>query len=259
MDILKILKTPGVHENMVRKLFHGHQIHFDGDVPEFETPLVLLGFKNRSGSNLLGSYLRDLPGFSGFWEDLNWNRIQNQCKLKNLNAFPNYFHSTQNGRPGRHSHGFKVSWDQMLMLKRCGIDRMYQEVKLIHITRDDLIGQAISLVIAQQTKKWTSEQTGIDNVEPKYDFNKISTALQACCNSEIFMKLACEMTGVDRLQVTYEDLIAAPETVMQRIGGFLCRDLSNWQPSEVGIRRQASELNDQWRARYMREAILALV
>ena len=100
MDILKILKTPGVHENTVRALFHGHQIHFDGDVPEFENPLVLLGFMNRSGSNLLGIYLRDVPGFSGFSEDLNSVTIQNQCKLKNLNAFPTISAALRMGAPG---------------------------------------------------------------------------------------------------------------------------------------------------------------
>ena len=258
MKLPKLLETPGVHEQKVRELFDGPKLHFEGDAPEFETPLVLLGFFNRSGSNLLGNYLRNLPGFSGFGEHLNWTVIQNTCKRKEVASFPDYFRSAQQARARGHSHGYKASWDQLLMLRRFGIDRMYQGVKLIHIVRGDLVGQAISLVIARQTAQWTSEQTGKEGIEPQYDADQISTAMQACCEAEMRMKLVCEMLGLDRLQVSYEDLVAAPETVMQRIGGFLGHDLSDWQPGEVGIRRQASELNDQWRARYLDDAAAAL-
>jgi len=258
MKLPKLLETSGVHEQKVRELFDGSRLHFDGGAPEFETPLVLLGFFNRSGSNLLGNYLRDLRGFSGFGEHLNWTVIQNTCKRKELTSFPDYFRSAQQVRARGHNHGYKASWDQLLMLRRFGIDRMYQGIKLIHITRGDLVGQAISLVIAKQTAQWTSEQTGKEGVEPQYDAGQISTAMQACCEAEMRMKLVSEMLGLDRLQVSYEDLVATPDRVMQRIGGFLGHDLSGWQPGEVGIRRQASELNDQWRARYLDDAVAAL-
>jgi trehalose 2-sulfotransferase len=256
MILPKILDThTGVHENKVRELFHDKQSHFDGDAPEFETPLILLGFFNRSGSNLLGNHLRDLPDFSGFKEELNHPAIKSIIKRKNLNSFPDYFRSAQNEYPRDHCYGYKASWNQVLMLNRCGIDRMYKGVKLIHITRGDLIGQAISLVIAMQTLKWTSEQTGKDNVEPQYDSNQISSAIEACCKAEMQMKLVSEITNLDRLHVFYEDLVAEPEKVMQRVGLFLGRDLSDWQPGKVAIKRQASELNDQWRKRYLSDAL----
>jgi len=142
------------------------------------------------------------------------------------------------------------------MLKRFGIDRMYQGLKLIHIVRRDLIGQAISLTIARQTSQWTSKQPG---ATAEYDANQISTAIQACCEADMRMKLLVEILGIDALQVSYEDLTKTPEAVMRRIGNFLGRDLSDWQPGDTGLRKQASALNDRWRTWYLHDAENALL
>jgi len=251
MQLPGLLEKPNVHEQKLHGIFRPSQLCFTGSEPEFDVPLVLLGFYNRSGSNLLGSYLKDLPGFSGFGEHLNWTVIENRKKRKALGSFPDFFRDAQGTRSAQHCHGFKASWGQVLMLKRFGIDRMYQGMKLVHIVRHDLVGQAISLVIARQTSQWTSEQTGTG---AKYDAKQISTAIQACCEADMRMKLVIDILGINTLQVSYEDLTTMPETVMRQIGVFLGRDLSGWKPGETGLRKQASQLNEQWRARYLQDA-----
>lgn len=250
----------GGHEEQVRALFKDG-FAFTGDSPEFQTPLVLLGFFNRSGSNLLGSHLRDLNGVGGFKENLNHPVIRKVAEQEGLTSFPDYFRygPAKQAKFPKKIVGYKASWDQVLMLKRARIDQMYQGVRLMHIMREDLISQAISLVIAQQTQQWTSEQTGNASAEPVYDAVQIGKAVQVCAEAGARMQMLAQFLDIPYLRVSYEALTGSPTTVMTQVGDFLGRDLSHWTPGEESIKRQATGLNEDWRARFTRDASAALL
>lgn len=254
-----LIATPGIHETRLRDRF-GDRFAFDGTAPEFSGPLVLLGFFNRSGSNVLGRHLKGTRGFGGFTEQLNHPVVGTVSDRQGLSSFPDYFRSIQAKhlhRP-RHIHGFKASWDQVLMLKRARIDRMYDGMRLVHILRADLVAQAVSLVIARQTQQWTSEQEARTEVEPVYDAAQIAQAVQACAEAETRMRMLAEILGLPYLRVTYEDLDRDPIPVMQTVGQFVGRDLSGWTPEPLPIKRQATGRNEAWRARYLAETAQAL-
>lgn len=259
MTLPNLLTASGTHEAEVRRRFPDSFTYAGAD-PEFEGPLVLLGFFNRSGSNLLGRYLKGTSGFSGFNEHLNHPVICKTSDRLDLAEFPDYFRAAQSkhARKRGHIHGFKAAWDQVLMLKRARIDAMYAGVRLIHIVREDLVGQAISLSIAQQTQQWTSDQAGKSAVEPVYDAHKIARALQACAEAETRMRLLAQVLDLPYLRVTYETLDSDPAVTMRAVGDFLGRDLSDWTPEPVPIQRQATDRNAEWRARYLAEADAAL-
>lgn len=248
----KLLTTPGGHEKEVRNLFPD-SFAYAGDAPEFKTPLVLLGFFNRSGSNLLGSHLRGLKGVGGFKEHLNHPVIRNVSARQGMAGFPDYFRNAQakHAKARGHIHGFKASWDQILMLKRARIDRMYQGMRLMHILREDVISQAISLVIAQQTQQWTSEQSAKADVEPVYDAAQIGRAMQVCYEAEMRIRMLAQFLELPYLQINYETLVSDPAVVMARIGDFIGRDLSDWAPEEVAIKRQTTSRNSEWRDRFL--------
>jgi LPS sulfotransferase NodH len=150
-------------------------------------------------------------------------------------------------------HGFKASVDQLMMLERFGIPRMYEGgLKIIHITRGDLIGQAISYQIANQTKKWTSKQAGI-MPEGAVVFNpeQISSLVQDAQNSANAISMLAEIFNVPRLHVTYERLVNVPQRVLDQVAEFTHQDAANWPVKEPDIKRQASPLNDDFRARYL--------
>lgn len=247
-----IMQTSGVHEPVIRDLF-ADGFTYTGTEPEFETPLVLLGFFNRSGSTLLGEYMQSLRGFSGFSEHLNHPVVSKTAEQQGITSFPDYFRRAQvkhSPRP-KHIHGFKASWDQLLMLKRARIDQMYQGVKLVHIVRGDVIGQAISLVIAQQTLQWTSRQSAQTDAEPEFDATRIARTVQACLDEDSRMQMVATLLDVPYLRVTYEALDKNPSVVMTRIGRFLGRNLSDWTPGKPRLERQATGLNAQWRERFI--------
>ncbi|WP_435165460.1 Stf0 family sulfotransferase [Falsirhodobacter sp. 1013] len=255
---MKFLAQGGVHEVEIRRHFRG-RVAYQGTGPVFDHPLYLLAFSNRSGSNLLADYLRTTPIFSGFYEQLNYSTVFQQAERWNATTFPDFIRQSAEvlSEPGK-MHGFKASWDQILMLHRFRIPAMYQGVRVIHITREDLLGQAISYHIAHQTKRWTSEQTGLD-VEPVFNFAQIDHLISATQMSANAIQALCTIFGLPRMHLTYEDLVRRPRRAVLRVGTFAGADLSDWKLRKPAIERQADALNDMFRARFESEARAALL
>lgn len=252
MNFVQTLKKLGQHEESLRRFFK-NKVSYDGP-PIFENPLYCLAFSNRSGSNLLASYLRATPFFSGFHEQLNFDTVENQASQWKCDNFPDYIRevSTQFNK-GRFVHGFKASVDQLMMLERFGIPRMYEGgMKIIHITRCDLVGQAISYQIASQTKKWTSKQTGLlaENTVQFYP-EQISSLVRAAQHSANGICMFAEIFKVPRLHVTYEALVSNPRGALEQVAEFAQQDSATWPVRQPDIERQATEVNESFRARYL--------
>lgn len=255
MKLPPLVAQMGRHEKDIRNHFK-NRMTFRGSAPEFAGPLVLVGFFNRTGSTLLANYLRGLDHASGFKEYLNGGLVIKRSERYGLKSFPDYFrHGESRNQAAGHMHGYKAGWNQIHMLLRCGIDRMYEDgIRVVHISRRDVVAQAVSLSIARQTAQWTSEHTGREGVEPEYDANQLSHLIQSCYDAENRIRMLSQMFGLPYHPVVYEDLVDNPQQVMAGVGTFLGRDLSAWEPAEVALKRQASARNAEWKERYISEA-----
>jgi len=252
MHSIKALSAVSNHEKEIKKAFRGNVV-YDGPAV-FDGALYCLGFQNRSGSNLLGGYLRNTPYFSGFQEHLNFNSVIGQSKRWGADSFPDFIReSTRRLGDGKDAHGYKASLGQLMMLERFGIPKMYKDgLKIIHITRNDIVGQAISLQIASQTKRWTSAMPGVmDDADVKFDPQKISRLIDSALESSNGVAFFAELFGYPRLHVSYEEVVASPEQVLQRIAIFSGQDGADWSVTKPEIERQASALNDTFRQKYL--------
>lgn len=259
MKLPESIASVGIHEKTIREKFND-KVYYRGDAPVFDGPLVLLAFVNRSGSNLLASHMRTVPRLAGFHEQLNWTTVLNTSERQGISNFPDYIqHATTLAQKPDKIYGFKASWDQMLMLLRFGIDRMYTGVNVVHITREDIVGQAISLLIASQTEQWTSKQTAREDVTPKYDETRITNIINDCSAAAEKVRLVSQMSGARYLSVTYEQVVENPALVIRQIGRSMGAKLPTWQPKPVPLERQANALNDEWRSRYLAAARAALI
>ena len=254
MSVISYLSRTGVHEKSLRHFFKG-DVQYDGPAI-FDHPLYCLGFFNRSGSNLLGSYLRATPFFSGFYEQLNFDTVQTRSGEWGISSFPDFIkEATVRFGKGKFVHGFKASADQLMMLQRFGIPKMYVGgLRIIHITRNDLIGQAISYQIANQTQKWTSEQAGAD-VEVRFDAKQMTHLVDEAQASANGITIFAEIFGYARLHVSYEDLVQNPHQILSRIADFAGHDGEAWPIKPPEIARQRSTLNDQFRQLYLTQAL----
>lgn len=252
MSFVSSLSQTGVHETAIRKLFKG-AVQYDGP-PIYPHPLYCIGFFNRSGSNLLASYLRNTPFFSGFHEHLNLDEVSLYAEKLQAATFPELIQGmTAHFGNGKFVHGFKASVDQLMMLERFGIPRMYEGgMRIIHITRDDLVGQAVSYQIAIQTKQWTSRMTRVmPDSKVDFDANQLSQMIDSIQESANGIAMFAQIFNYPRLHLTYEDLLAKPEQILKKVARFAGQRNANWPLKEPELAQQASDVNARFHALYM--------
>ena len=131
------------------------------------------------------------------------------------------------------------------------MDTVLQFNCAIRLRRENTISQAVSLVIAQQTQAWISHFK--PERSPVYDFTAIRDAHRLIKNEDAQWDQYFSGAGITPLQVTYEDLIAAPDAIVERIRSALGLGPATKIKHQEGPRRQSSELNDAWCSRYLTE------
>jgi len=252
MDSLDLLSKPDKHEESIMEIFQGN-VRYSG--PElFDRPLYCLAFFNRSGSNLLADHLRQTPYFSGFHEELNFRGVEIRSRQWGALSFPDYIKAVMAPAEGK-TYGFKASMGQLMMLERFGIPNMFKGgLRIIHIQREDLVGQAVSHLISSQSQQWTSEQQSTaSKVEIRYDAERLTSIIDAAHRSASGIKTYAQVFDRPRLEVSYEDVVRHPSKVLRRIAKFSGQNGSDWEAREPKIRRQATSLNVSFRKRYIEE------
>lgn len=235
---------------------HSEQIHaiqsifgdrcvYDSPQPIFDHPLFCLGFTNRAGSNLLGSYLRDCPPFAGFREDLNPGAIRTHALRLQAKTLPDTIRLlTEEQRREQSIYGFKASVKHVIMLQEFNIPNMYRGgMRLIEIRRDDIVGQAISYHIALQTGRWTSRIQPAQQIDPICDPQQIERLVGAIRASQTLMDLVVERHKIPRLIVRYEDLIVQPDDQLHKIAQFCDFNPAGWLAKSPKLERQADATN----------------
>lgn len=156
--------------------------------------------------------------------------------------------TTPNGRFGVEAH-----WPQFSR-------SLEEDVELLEVldiqdwlrsTRRDKVAQAVSLVIARQTKAWISFHQ--EKQEPVYDFEAIATAVRGLKKQEAAWDTFFAGCGITPHVVVYEEMLADPA---QTVAG-VCRHLDVPVPEslpEPMTARQATARNAEWHQRYRTES-----
>lgn len=253
MDSLELLSKPDKHEDSIMEIFQGN-VRYNG--PElFNRPLYCLAFFNRSGSNLLADHLRQTPYFSGFHEELNFRGVGIRSRQWGVLSFPDYIKTVMATGEGK-NYGFKASLGQLIMLERFGVPKMFKGgMRIIHIQREDLLGQAVSHLISSQSQQWTSEQANsASEVEIKYDAGRLTSIIDATHRSASGIKTYAQIFDRPRLEVSYEEIVKDPSQVLGHIAKFCGQNGADWVAREPRIKRQATALNMSFRKRYIEDS-----
>ncbi|TWB43451.1 Stf0 sulfotransferase [Nitrospirillum pindoramense] len=124
--------------------------------------------------------------------------------------------------------------------------------RFVRLIRQDLLGQAISLLRARQTGSYHSH---IQEEKPAtYDANAIDGIIRDLSRNRARWDMYFARIGVIPLLVTYEELCTDTFGVLTRIATFMGetvhhKDLVGMLP----IRKQANSQSWEWRERYVRE------
>lgn len=156
--------------------------------------------------------------------------------------------STPNG-----VYGFKIFARQCDFAERTGWADRLPGLHFVCLERLDLLGQAISLVRAEQTGRFFPGQPA--RCEPSYDRRAIARALHRLARNQARWRLWFARNGIDPLRLSYEGVVADPAAAAQAVATHLgLPEPVEVDPGQVGLGVASDEVNRAWRADFLAES-----
>lgn len=228
--------------------------NLDTTLTHWADRFVMIASTPRCGSTYLGHTLMQTgqcgvpmeylhPGSARYW----CSRF-GTAQIEKL--FPKFVHH-RTGTNGTFS--FKAHWSQFAPHKD-HIDELTQGVgidRIIWISRRDLVSQAISWVIAEQTGVWISgaPRTG----EPVYSYDAIVEAAEESRNGNLaWHEYLSSLPESSSITVAYEDFVSDP-AVRQAVSLFLDLSVDLATTSGSRTKRQSNEVNLDWSLKFKSE------
>lgn len=235
-------------EYLMASVSQVESVDFDVERYNGVPQVYVIASQPRSGSHYLAQLLRS-TGEAGvpleYFHHDHWKRWAKRCQRSNPLAVYRLLcqlRTTPNG-----VFGFKAHWKQFQWACTLRLEKELIGAKFIEISRDDLLGQAISLVIASQTGAWIFEHEV--QRRPEYSFAAIERAIDRLIVERGNWSRFFALTGIEPLRVSYEQLCSERDATMQRV----CLHLGiQWvEPDSVEMHIQRTELSDLWRQRFL--------
>ena len=241
------------HENVLIKTFGDVTIHS----PDSQaTSCVIMAFVNRSGSNHIADLLKTTGRFVGFDEILNDFHIRTMSEKYQSKTFVEYLMRIRKEQvqfPGQ-VWGIKAGWAQLAMLARTGLIPNLLTPKVILVKRRDLLGQAISLSIAEQTQKWT-------NLDPNrvgeivYDAQRVLVHMRSISNSYAALEQVLGVLMLPTQTVVYEEFLDRPNDIISRLGLALSGDGGLPRIDKARLSPQRDEITEDFKQKFRQDAL----
>lgn len=117
---------------------------------------------------------------------------------------------------------------------------------VIHLVRQDVLGQAISYKRAVQTKQWILPLGAKPNKAVVYNRSAITDMIRTINHHNRLIRTELK----PHMRLTYEDLVTAPGDQVRRVAKRMGIELEEPLDTEVLARIQRDEVTEQWRERY---------
>ena len=213
---------------------------------------IVLCYTNRCGSNYLAAALASTGKVPAAGELFNDRAL---ISLRGKRNWPTIDHAylqlakrhTQNG-----VFATKLTWAQLFFVsKRRIIPRIFGWPKFVLMSRRDLLDQAISLIIANQTGAWTSNDS--KQAEPVYDRTRIINTICGFSRANGNFHRYFSTFGIRPYEVAYEDFANDVATTISGILNWCGFGSGQIDVSKIHINQQRDSLNTEWRERFLDE------
>ncbi|WP_298813504.1 Stf0 family sulfotransferase [uncultured Roseibium sp.] len=128
---------------------------------------------------------------------------------------------------------------------------------IIHLTRQDKLSQAISLIKATQTGLWHKAPDGTElertsePKEPDYDRELIRQTVEEVTLYEDEWSNWFSREGLDPYRITYDGLANDPETVLVDLISHLGFDGAVAKGIPLPVAKLADKVSEEWKTRYL--------
>ncbi|MDX2263828.1 MAG: Stf0 family sulfotransferase [Hyphomicrobiales bacterium] len=236
-----------MHREHIERVYGGN-VAFSGEPIPFKLLLVL--FTNRSGSNRVCDALLSTGQLGMGVEYLNWDVVERMRPVIGADSFDGHMRWLADRTARNRVFVLKAGHEQFEMLADWGYVGAFSQTRAAFCTRRDALGQAISFSIADQTKAWSSIDAKAQEVEPAYDREDIQNRLNGVMAEAERIRALLARTALPAVEVEYERFDADPGGHVAAIGELIGERLV-YAPERTRLRRQATALNEAWRARFL--------
>jgi LPS sulfotransferase NodH len=214
-------------------------------------------FTSRSGSTLLCREIEKRYKFKAINESLNWPRI---VKLKTAEDLPTFADAVaaivkREGRTGW--FGFKAANQGLIVAETAGLlDAYLEATRFLLLLRRDLVSQAVSLVKAEQTFIWHSNQVGTRRAHAAvYSYPDIARAVRLIVAGLDSLGRYVEAAHRPCRRLFYEDFATgdfdAVEVSCDALG--LRRRTKVKMRNHRAVEKIGDDVNDAWARRFNAE------
>ncbi len=147
-------------------------------------------------------------------------------------------------------YGLKAFAEGLDALESAGWTNRLPGLYWVYLHRADLLGQAISLVIAKQTGQWRSNARSHET--PHYDARAIAAELAALARDGARWRTYFAQRGLQPLELTYEALSADPQAAAESVAALMSLGVPvTIDPARVDVAVQRDGVSREWRARFL--------
>lgn len=212
---------------------------------------VFVCFTIRSGSNLLAEWLERCGVMPRAREFFNIASIKRFVEERDIPTFGEFCQRLVVERSARGLFSAKVGLIQMMLLCDIGmVGDVFPRPRFIHIRRNDLLEQAISFCIADQTKAWTWDQR--PQREPIFNRQAIARKMSGIAMVNTMFEEFFKINEIVPYCITYEAFVEEPQRTVDGIADWLGCPRGRVRVDQLSFRRQVDARSREWKQRFLR-------
>lgn len=208
--------------------------------------LIVIGCTSRCGSTLLCDLIEQMGTFGAPAEHINFadtQRILKDLQRDNVGSFRNYLTLLYEQFGGDGFLPIKTGVHGVVSFVQNGFAQHISDWHWIYLRREDLLGQAISMIIAKHTEAWRSSD--LRKGEPVFNREQIDLFIKQFSYENMLWERFFSLIGAAPYRTTYEWYTRNAEQFSrefaQRIG--YNGDISVPSVAESKIRSQRTDVN----------------
>ncbi len=248
------------HEKKIIEYFGGYpavlsdinkridDIRKGSQLPASET--LVICFTNRSGSNLLAEGIERYSNAAYGGEYFNHPSVIGFCRKRKINSFSEFCIRLQNhtlGKSKKRIFCTKLGQSQLYFLTKIkALPYLLPNPKFVLIKRRDVLAQAVSFSIANQTLKWNNKQEG-NGEKAVFQQDDIAKRVKAIVTANAYFDEYFALTGEKCFQFYYEDLVEGFNGKMSElISNLGLEQVATPEYSAISLKRQGNSINQQY-------------
>ncbi|SNY51652.1 LPS sulfotransferase NodH [Arsukibacterium tuosuense] len=231
------------------------QFSTEHDFPVVEKPskTLIIASTGRCGSHMLGHALYKTNSFGFPLEYANAGNLARWQQRFGTNNFEQLMSSIMQHRTSANGvFSIKIHYHHIPQFGGFkNVMSLFPNARYILLSRHDVLKQAVSLAIANQTGVWIAGQRPV-NEHPVYDAAQINYCLRQTILNNASWRYTLAASGVDYVEMDFGEIKQNLASSISRIAEFVGTEVSTL-PTKQATEKQSNDLNIEWTRRFLED------